>query len=90
MTPLSTHNLPKHIDVPRYNRDAIKTGVVHFGIGNFHRAHQAVYIDELLSRGDMQWGITGVSLRSASMRDALKPQDYLYTLAVLGETTNIA
>ena len=87
MTPLSAHNLPEHIDAPRYNRDAVKAGVVHFGIGNFHRAHQAVYIDELLSRGDMQWGITGVSLRSASMRDALKPQDYLYTLAVLGEAT---
>ena len=85
MTRLSAHNLPEAIATPSYDRGAVQTGIVHFGIGNFHRAHQAVYVDDLLNGGDTQWGITGVSLRSASMRDALKPQDYLYTLAVLGE-----
>jgi len=87
MSRLSASNLPESIELPRYDRDAVTTGIVHFGIGNFHRAHQAVYVDDLLNQGEMQWGITGVSLRSSSMKDALAPQDYLYTLATLGETT---
>ncbi|MEP3653286.1 MAG: mannitol dehydrogenase family protein [Litorimonas sp.] len=87
MSPLSAINLPNQIQSYEYDRNAITSGIVHFGIGNFHRAHQAVYCDDLLNRGDTNWGITGVSLRSSSMRDSLKPQDYLYTLATLGETT---
>jgi len=85
MTRLSAKNLPENTRYFSYDRVAITTGIVHFGIGNFHRAHQAVYVEELLERGDTQWGITGVSLRSSSMKDALEPQDYLYTLAVLDE-----
>lgn len=87
MTRLSGKTLPAHIRSFRYDRANVVPGIVHFGIGNFHRAHQAVYCDDLLEKGDMRWGITGVSLRSSSMRDALKPQDYLYTLATLGEHT---
>lgn len=87
MSFLSAQNLPAHTRHFDYDRDAVQSCIVHFGIGNFHRAHQAIYCDDLLSRGETQWGITGVSLRSPSMRDALKPQDYLYTLATLGETT---
>jgi fructuronate reductase len=56
-------------------------------VGNFHRAHQAVYVEDLLEKGNLQWGIAGVSLRSAGVRDALAPQDYIYTLALLGEQT---
>ena len=63
MTGLSAHNLPEAIATPSYDRGAVQTGIVHFGIGNFHRAHQAVYVDDLLNGGDTQWGITGVSLR---------------------------
>jgi len=85
MNRLSAENLPKGTRSFSYDRNAVTTGIVHFGIGNFHRAHQAVYIEELLERGDTQWGITGVSLRSSAMKDALEPQDYLYTLAVLDE-----
>ena len=87
MKRLTANTLPSNIQTPSYDRSAVTTGIVHFGVGNFHRAHQAVYIDDLLSGGDMRWGITGVSLRSASMRDKLAPQDFLYTLAVLGEAT---
>lgn len=87
MTQLSAHNLPDTIAVPSYDREAVTTGIVHFGVGNFHRAHQAVYADDLLNGGAAHWGITGVSLRSSSMRDLLKPQDYLYTLAVLSDAT---
>jgi len=85
MNRLSSLNLPKNTPRFSYDRDAVTTAIVHFGIGNFHRAHQAVYVEELLERGDTQWGITGISLRSSSMKDALEPQDYLYTLAVLDE-----
>ena len=56
-------------------------GIVHLGIGAFHRAHQAVYTDDILAK-DPTWAIVGASLRSSETRDALKPQDCLYTLAV--------
>lgn len=87
MSRLSVNNVPKGTQIFDYDRDAVTVGIVHFGIGNFHRAHQAVYCDDLLKAGALQWGIAGVSLRSAAMRDALKSQDYLYTLATLGENT---
>lgn len=87
MTLLSTHTISKLARSFDYDRSAVAIGIMHFGIGNFHRAHQAVYIDDLLSTGETQWGITGVSLRSPTMRDKLKPQDYLYTLAILGSST---
>ena len=60
---------------------AVTPGIVHLGIGAFHRAHQAVYTDDILGR-DPGWGILGASLKSRATRDALKPQDGLYTLAV--------
>jgi fructuronate reductase len=61
-------------------------GAVHFGPGAFHRAHQAWYFDRLLER-DPRWAITGVSLKSPGVRDALAPQDNLYVLAELDSTT---
>ena len=88
MKPLSPHNLPEDIQTFSYDRDAVNIGIVHFGVGNFHRAHQAVYVEELLDKGEAQWGIAGVSLRSSSMKDALRPQDYIYTLSVLGEQSS--
>jgi len=87
MSQLSAKNLPEDIRRYRYDRDIVTSGIVHFGLGNFHRAHQAVYIEDLLEQGETDWGITGISLRSAFMQEDLKPQDYLYTLAVLGQTT---
>lgn len=78
-------NKSAKIKLPSYDRGAIECGIVHFGVGNFHRAHQAVYCDDLLCQGETQWGITGVSLRSPTIRDALAPQDFLYTQATLGE-----
>ena len=56
-------------------------GIVHLGVGAFHRAHQADYTDAVLAKGDRRWAILGASLRSADTRDALKDQDWLYTLA---------
>jgi fructuronate reductase len=84
----SLSKLKSSVDVPSYERSSITSGIVHFGTGNFHRAHQAMYCDTLLNQGESCWGITGVSLRSAAMRDKLEPQDFLYTLATLGETTS--
>lgn len=74
--------LPKTIARPAYDRRAVTTGIVHLGIGAFHRAHQAVYTDALLGK-DPSWGILGVSLRSTDTRDALAPQDGLYTVSAV-------
>ena len=76
--------LPPGVAVPGYDRDAVTAGIVHLGVGAFHRAHQAVYVDDCLAAGGTEWGIVGASLQSASTRDALQPQDGLYTLAVRG------
>jgi fructuronate reductase len=72
------------VRIPAYDRDRIAIGAVHFGPGAFHRVHQACYLDDALAR-DPRWAIAGVSLHSAGVRDALAPQDFLYTLAVLDE-----
>lgn len=72
-------NLNSQVTIPNYHRQNISAGIVHLGLGAFHRAHQAVYIDDLLS-SEPDWGIIGVSLRSPSTQEALKPQDNLYTL----------
>jgi len=66
-----------------YDRDSVELGIVHFGPGAFHRAHQAVYTDDLLVKGAKEWGICEVSINSATVRDKLLPQDNLYTLAIL-------
>jgi fructuronate reductase len=78
----SLDRLPGQIRRPNYDRSGVRPGIVHLGIGAFHRAHQAVVIDDLLAAGASTWGIVGASLRSSDTRDALVPQDCLYTLAV--------
>ncbi|TPI13266.1 mannitol dehydrogenase family protein [Mesorhizobium sp. B4-1-3] len=77
---LTIANVPAAI--PRYDRRAVTPGIVHLGVGAFHRAHQAAYVDACLADGESDWGIVGVSLRSPDTRDALEPQDGLYTLAI--------
>ena len=75
--------LPPQVSVPKYDRLGIMPGIVHIGVGGFHRAHEAVYLDDLMAQGaGQEWGICGVGLRPAdkAMRDALVPQDYLYTV----------
>ncbi|KGM07983.1 Multiple polyol-specific dehydrogenase [Methylophaga thiooxydans] len=86
--------LPKDITYPTYDRSKVKCGIVHVGVGGFHRSHEAFYTDELLGLGaSADWGICGVGLREADrkLRDILKSQDYLYTLIVKhpdGKTEN--
>jgi len=74
-------NIAKGIAVPAYDRSKVTPGIVHLGIGAFHRAHMAVYVDDLLG-GDPSWGIVGASLRRPDTKEALEPQDGLYTIAV--------
>ncbi|KAA9134402.1 mannitol dehydrogenase family protein [Microbacterium caowuchunii] len=75
-------HLDEHIRIPRYDRNAVTPGIVHFGVGGFHRAHQAAVVDDLLAAGETSWGICGVGLlpTDAAMRDALRAQDHLYSL----------
>jgi fructuronate reductase len=73
--------LPGVVRRPGYDRARVIPGIVHLGIGAFHRAHQAVAIDDLLAKGATEWGIIGASLRSSDTQDALAPQDCLYTVA---------
>jgi len=67
---------------PGFAPEAHGAGIVHIGVGAFHRAHQAVYTDDALAAAGGDWRITGVSLRSTDIADALNPQDGLYTLIV--------
>jgi fructuronate reductase len=81
--------LPADVRRPAYDVSAVTVGIVHLGIGAFHRAHQAVCLDDILAT-DPQWAIAGASLRRADMRDALAPQDNLFTLAIRsGEGTKL-
>jgi mannitol 2-dehydrogenase len=71
------------VDKPSYHRDEISIGIVHFGVGGFHRAHQAMYVDRLLEMGLAEdWGICGVGVMTADrkMADVMAAQDGLYTL----------
>lgn len=83
----SINSLPPSIAVPNYDRSNVQPGIVHLGLGAFHRAHQAVFIDDCLNRGETAWGIIAASLRSPDTRDALDPQDGLYTLAIRDAAT---
>jgi fructuronate reductase len=76
------------VQVPAYERGQTRIGVLHFGPGAFHRVHQACYFDDLLHE-DRNWAICGVSLRTSAVRDALLPQDGLYTLAVLDDEPSV-
>ena len=69
---------------PRYDRRAVKAGVVHLGLGAFHRAHQAPVLDALIGEGDTRWGIAGVAMRSPDVVAALAAQDGLYSLSQRG------
>jgi mannitol 2-dehydrogenase len=73
------------VPAPAYDRARVTVGVVHFGVGGFHRAHQAAYHDRLMNAGEaLDWGICGAGVMPADrrMRDALAAQDGLYTLVV--------
>jgi mannitol 2-dehydrogenase len=75
--------IAEEVPAPSYDRSRLSVGTVHFGVGGFHRAHQAMYLDRLMSAGEAyDWAICGVGVMDADrqMRDALRAQGYLYTL----------
>ena len=87
MTPLNGRTLAAidAVPTPAYDRAAAAVGIVHIGFGNFHRSHQAMYVDALMSQGQaLDWAICGVGIlpSDASMRDAMRAQDGLYTLVL--------
>jgi len=87
---LSDHSL-KDFDLarkPAYDRRDITPGILHIGIGGFHRAHQAVYTEDVLAGGDHRWGIIGASVRSTTMRNRLIAQNFLYTVCTKGADSN--
>lgn len=69
---------------PAYNRETIQPGIVHLGIGAFHRAHQAFYTDAVMNLSGGDWGIIGCSLRSDAVKHQLEPQNGLYTVLARG------
>jgi len=82
LLPDTLASLPAEVARPGYHRGAVQIGIVHLGIGAFMRAHLAPATEAALAAGDMRWGISGVSLRQPDTRDALVPQQGLYTLAI--------
>jgi fructuronate reductase len=82
--------LPRRVRRPAYDRGGVSHGIVHLGLGAFHRAHQAVYTDDRLAAGERSWGIVGLSLRSPDVRNALGPQDGLYTVLQRGPEGDLA
>src|SRR5690348_12695166 len=84
-THLSQHTLPAiasiGVPVPQYDRSALVPRILHLGVGGFHRAHMALYTDDVANSGD-DWGIRGVGILDGDRRmaDVLRSQDHLYTL----------
>src|SRR3954466_6318173 len=88
MLPLCNANLASldpEVATPVYDRSQVRVGIVHLGVGGFHRAHEAMYLDRLMNAGlASDWGICGVGVLPSDrpMADALAAQDHLYTLVV--------
>lgn len=79
-------NLPKTVSCPSYDRSDLSAGILHIGVGNFHRAHQAVYLDKLFNTGrDLDWAVVGAGIKEfdAERRTLLRDQDWLTTVVEL-------
>ena len=74
----------KSVHIPAYAPTSAQPGVVHLGLGAFHRAHQAMVFDQLLREGDMRWGIHGVGMTQPGLVNKLRAQDGLYAVRVAG------
>lgn len=78
--PTTLSALAPAVRQPGYDRGAVRPGIVHLGLGAFHRAHQALYTEAALAAGDLRWGIVGVSLRSRAVADGMNAQGCLYSV----------
>ena len=86
LTQSALADLPSGVSAPDYDRSKLTPGIVHIGVGNFHRAHQAVYLDRLFNKGlDHDWALVGAGIKSYdnAMRERLKDQDWLTTVVEL-------
>ncbi|BCJ37777.1 mannitol 2-dehydrogenase [Actinocatenispora thailandica] len=82
LTSATTDRLDPRVATVAYDRSALQVGIVHFGVGGFHRSHQQVYLDAIAASGETDWGVCGVGLLppDAAARDAAHAQDGLYVL----------
>ena len=86
LTSAALSHLPADVSAPTYDRAALRPGILHVGVGNFHRAHMAVYLDRLFATGQgHDWALVGAGVRAgdAAMRDRLAAQDWLSTVVEL-------
>jgi mannitol 2-dehydrogenase len=74
------------VALPNYDRAALVPAVVHLGAGSFHRAHQAVYFDDLATLGETEWGVVSVGIRRRAVADALAAQNNMFTVVERGTT----
>ncbi|MCU4677100.1 mannitol dehydrogenase family protein [Catenovulum sp. 2E275] len=70
------------VTLPSYDRENTKIGIVHIGLGAFHRSHQAFFTEKVMNKQGGNWGICGVSMRNVELQKSLEEQDCLYTLAI--------
>ncbi|KMT63756.1 mannitol dehydrogenase family protein [Catenovulum maritimum] len=70
-----------NLDLPQYDRESTEIGIVHIGLGAFHRSHQAYYVEKVLNEYGGNWGICGVTMRNRELAEALNSQDGLYSIA---------
>src|ERR1700754_141283 len=85
LTDAALSSFDAEVATPAYDRAGVRTGIVHFGVGGFHRAHQAMYLDRLMNEGKaLDWGICGVGVLPGDrrMKEAMQAQDCLYTLVL--------
>ena len=75
--------IPAGVQVPAYDVAALKSGIVHLGLGAFHRAHQAVFTEDAIAGSGGDWGIVGVSMRKPDVAESLTHQDDLFTVETL-------
>lgn len=91
MKTIATSQLPAEVQQPRYDRQAMKTRIVHIGFGAFHRAHQALLTDRVLNQHGGDWGICEVNIFSGSaLIESLRQQDHLFTVLEKGAEANQA
>lgn len=89
MTTIATATLPEGVQLPQYDRSHLRSRIVHFGFGAFHRAHQALLTDRVLNAGGGDWGICEISLFSGDrLMSQLRQQDHLFTVLEKGAEGN--
>ena len=89
MTTIATATLPENVQRPQYDRSQLRSRIVHFGFGAFHRAHQALLTDRVLNNVGGDWGICEISLFSGdTLMSQLREQDHLFTVLEKGADGN--